>query len=85
MKQHLYLTKDELIDRLYKNDYDPGCVEKDSWKWGHSEKHVFFINEKYWAVWLNFHPEDGVQLYDNEVELHEVKPVKITITKWETA
>lgn len=78
------IKKEDLLDRLWAEGKDPGCVETGRWKWGVSEMHVFFIDEKYWSVWLNFHPEDGIQLYEDEVELSEVKPVEITTIKWES-
>ena len=75
------ISEEDLRERLYGYEGDPGHVETTSWKWGHSEHHVFKIDGEYWGIWVDVHSQEGIQLYGEET-LTKVKPVRELTTNW---
>ncbi len=49
-----------------------------------SARFLFQHEGKHYAVWVQIHPEDGMQIF-GDVTLTEVHPVEKTVTVWEGA
>lgn len=58
-------------------------IDQGKWRHGRSVRYLIQHDGKHFAVWVQEHPEEGLQLFDTYVELTEVKPVEKTITLWE--
>ena len=72
------VSKDEFFELL------DDAEEIDQGKWRHGSTARFLIQRdgKHYAVWVQIHPEDGMQVF-GDVTLTEVRAVEKTVTVWE--
>jgi hypothetical protein len=75
------ISKTELLEFLD----DAEVIDRGKWRHGSSARYLFQREGKHYAIWVQHHPEDGMQLHANNFEVEEVVPVEKTIVVWEKA
>lgn len=72
------VSENELRDLLE----DAEQIDVGRWRHGHTGRHLIALDGKHYAVWVQYHHDDGAQIF-GDTELIEVVPVQKTLTVWE--
>lgn len=78
MNTREFTKEDGLFDMLD----DAVEIESQPWRHGRKVRYVFEHDGCHWAVWVNVHHEEGVDI-DHPITATKVHQVERTVKRWE--